>query len=101
MILIFQNLTLTLCKETLFALTLDLQVRYSLSAYSLLFKIVAPNFMSTGAELQWLSAFPSEAEMLFPPLTYLQATGRTGLVHVERDGQELTFAVVEVTPSLA
>ena len=76
-------------------------MRYSLSAHSLLFKIVAPNFMSTGAELQWLSAFPSEAEMLFPPLTYLQATGRTGCVTVERDGQQLSFAVIEVTPSLA
>ena len=76
-------------------------MRYSISANSLLFKIVAPNFMSIGAELQWLSAFPTEAEMLYPPLTYLQATGRTAHVTVDRDGQELSFSVVEVIPSLA
>lgn len=84
-----------------FGLLHMIQVRYSISANSLLFKIVAPNFMAAGAELQWLSAFPSEAEMLYPPLTYLQATGRTARVSVERDGQQLHFSVVEVIPSLA
>ena len=27
------------------------------------------NFMQYGADLQWLSAFPAEAEVLYPPLT--------------------------------
>jgi hypothetical protein len=82
--------------------TTDLRVavRYSLSRHSLLFKMVAPNFMSLGAELQWLSAFPNEAEVLFPPLTFLQPTGRMDRVDaVDRDGNPVTFTVVEVTPS--
>ena len=79
---------------------LKVAVRYSLSRHSLLFKLVCPNFMSIGAELDWLSAFPSEAEVLFPPLTFLQPTGRTDRVDaVDRDGKPVTFTVVEVTPS--
>ncbi len=38
------------------------QVRYSLSGHSLLFRVDVPNFMALGADLQWLSAFPGEAE---------------------------------------
>ena len=30
--------------------------------------------MSMGADVQWLSAFPDEAEFLYPPLTYLKPT---------------------------
>jgi hypothetical protein len=56
---------------------LSVAVRYCLSPRSLLFKIVSPNFMSMGADVQWLSAFPGEAEILYPPLTYLMPTGRT------------------------
>ncbi len=81
--------------------TMDLRVavRYSLSRQSLLFKIVAPSFMSLGAELQWLSAFPGEAEVLFPPLTFLKPTGRTDRVDaVDCDGRPVNFTVVEVTP---
>ena len=38
---------------------------------ALLFKLRTDSFMCRGAALGWLSAFPSEAETLFPPLTYL------------------------------
>jgi hypothetical protein len=75
-------------------------VRYSLSRHSLLLKIVAPNFMSLGAELKWLSAFPDEAEVLFPPLTFLHPTGR--IDHVETldcNSNLVSFKVVEVIPS--
>ena len=81
--------------------TTDLRVavRYSLSRHSLLLRIVAPGFMSLGADLAWLSAFPGEAEVLYPPLTFLQPTGRTDRVDaVDRDGRPVTFTVVEVTP---
>jgi hypothetical protein len=44
------------------------QVRYSLSGHSLLFRIVVPNFMSLGADLQWISAFPDEAEVIVSSL---------------------------------
>ncbi len=78
---------------------LRVAVRYSLSRHSLLFKIVAPSFMSLGAELQWLSAFPGEAEVLFPPLTYLKPTGRTDRVDaVDRYGHPVAFTIIEVTP---
>jgi hypothetical protein len=81
--------------------TTDLRVavRYSLSRHSVLLKVSAPNFMSLGADLQWLSAFPGEAEMLFPPLTYLQPTGRTDRVDaMDSNGNPVTFTIVEVTP---
>jgi hypothetical protein len=83
--------------------TTDLRVavRYSLSRYSLLLRIVAPNFLALGADLQWLSAFPSEAEVLFPPLTFLQPTGRTDSVNaLDRDGRQVTFTIIEVTASI-
>jgi hypothetical protein len=28
--------------------------------------------MSCGADISWLSVYPTEAEVLFPPLTYLK-----------------------------
>ena len=80
---------------------LEVAVRYSLSRQSLLFKIVSAGFMTTGADVQWLSAFPGEAEVLYPPLTYLRPTGRRESVIVERDGQQLSFEVIEVNPQLA
>jgi hypothetical protein len=81
---------------------LRLAVRYALSRHSLLLRIVVSNFMSLGAELQWLSAFPSEEEVLFPPLTYLKPTGRTDSVEaVDVEGRPVTFTVVEVTPFIA
>ena len=54
--------------------TTDVHVaaRYGLGQGSLLFKLKVANFMQYGAELQWLSAFPHEAEVLYPPLTFLQ-----------------------------
>ena len=57
-------------------LDLNVAVRYCLSPQSLLFKIVVTNFMSMGADVHWLSAFPKESEVLYPPLTYLEPTGR-------------------------
>ena len=56
---------------------LGVAVRYSLGQHSLLLKIVVPIFMTMGADVKWLSAFPDEEEVLYPPLTYLEPTGRT------------------------
>ncbi|KAL3921489.1 MAG: hypothetical protein SGPRY_004887 [Prymnesium sp.] len=63
---------------------------------SLLFKIKASSFLQYGAELQWLSAFPGEAEVCYPPLTYLQPTGRLQLV--KAGGKR--FTVCEVVPHI-
>jgi hypothetical protein len=81
---------------------LDVAVRYSLSAHSLLFKIVVPNFIALGAELQWLSAFPGEEEILYPPLTYLAPTNKTEEVQVDcGDGRRVCFTVIELRPTMA
>jgi len=74
-------------------------VRYSMSPHSLLFKIVADDFMSIGASLQWVSAFPAEAEYLYPPLTYLRPTGRSSKIKVKDSaGQGVVYTVIEVKP---
>jgi hypothetical protein len=81
---------------------LRVAVRYALSQHSLLFKLVPPNFMSVGAELQWLSAFANEAEVLYPPLTFLQPTGRIDRVDAKDcNGNPVTFTVVEVIPTFS
>ena len=33
--------------------------------------------MQRGASIQFLSAFPAEEEVLYPPLTFLKPTGKT------------------------
>jgi hypothetical protein len=79
--------------------TKDIRVaaRYALSGVSLLLKLRVNNFVQFGATLQWLSAFPAEKEVLYPPLSYLQPTGLTQLVEV--GGHK--FTVVEVQPHIA
>ena len=38
----------------------------------LLFKVATRSFMDQGDDLQYLSAFPGEREVLYPPLTHLR-----------------------------
>jgi hypothetical protein len=45
---------------------------YARSEHPLVFRLVASDFMACGANIAWLSMFPQEAEVLFPPLTYLK-----------------------------
>ena len=52
--------------------------------------------MERGADLTYLSAFPGEAEFLFPPLTYMKPTGRRQTCALEGGGP--IFTVIEVTP---
>jgi hypothetical protein len=81
---------------------LRVAVSYALSRHSLLFKLVPPTFMSVGAELQWLSAFANEAEVLYPPLTFLKPTGRIDRVDAKDcNGNPVTFTVVEVIPTFS
>ncbi len=53
------------------------------------------NALQRGAGVEWLSAFPTEEEIVFSPLTFLQPTGRWQVV--ELNG--MRFTIVEVTPS--
>lgn len=81
--------------------SLEVAVKYSLAKNSLLLKIVPQTFMATGADVSWLSAFPSESEMLYPPLTYLRPTGAWRDVVVDRaDGMIIKFRVIVVEPTV-
>ena len=77
--------------------TSDLQVamQYSLSASSVLLRIETNNYVKRGVGVRWLSAFPFEEEILFPPLTYLQAKGE--LEYFEAEGYRWTIVTVEPT----
>lgn len=76
---------------------LEVAVRYSSSANPLIFKVKTTSFMERGADLQFLSAFPGEAELAFGPLTYLKPTGQ--VQELSAGGRH--FTVVEVVPSFA
>ena len=52
-------------------------------------------YIHTGADLAWISLFPNESEVLYPPLTYMQPTGRSQVVEV--DGFHYTIVEVRVT----
>jgi len=78
-------------------------VRYALGDSSLLFKLRADSFMDRGADIAFLSAFPSEREYVYPPLTYLKPTGKLETIHVAAgevgDGSpETSITVLEVQP---
>ena len=73
---------------------LKVAVEYSMSESSLLFKIKTKSFMQRGADLQYLSAFPAEKELLYPPLTFLQPTGWS----MEHSVGGVKFTVIEVEP---
>ena len=82
---------------------LEVAVRYALSRAEedqalLLLKILVPSFVSSGADLGWVSAFPHEGEVLFPPLTFLQPTGRVDRLEAPRGGRRVPITVVEVVP---
>lgn len=77
---------------------LDVAVHYSSSSSTaLLLKLATASAMERGSDISFLSAFPGEAEVLFPPLTYLRPTG-----NVAKDLQvgECKITVVEVVPVL-
>ncbi len=62
---------------------------------SLLFRIKTSSFMQRGADLSFLSTFPSEAEYLYPPLTYLKPKGGVAKKLIFDD---VLFTVVDVEP---
>jgi hypothetical protein len=47
-----------------------------------------------GADVSWLSAFPIEEEILYPPLTFLQPTGRVETTSIDNT----MFTIVEIQP---
>ena len=80
--------------------TRDLRVALSYSDRAekrLLFKLRTHGFIDRGADLAFLSAFPDEIEVLYPPLTFLLPTGREDTITVG----DIEFSVVEVEPRFA
>jgi len=71
---------------------LSIAVRYAASAHALLLRLDTCNLMERGADISFLSVFPSEREYLFPPLVYLDPTGE---VETHDDG-ECSFTIVGV-----
>ena len=53
----------------------DVACNFAISKCPLVFKFVTPDFMSRGADIAFLSVYESEAEVLYPPLTYLRSKG--------------------------
>lgn len=66
---------------------------FAWSKCPLLFKFVSKSFMSHGADIGFLSVYPNEKEVLFPPLTYLRPVRITQ----ETIGTTV-YTVVEVEP---
>ena len=75
---------------------LSVAVRYSASQSSVLLRMVTKSFIERGADISYLSAFPGEAEVLFPPLTYLKPTGRTEEVATG----DASFTIIDVVPRM-
>ena len=62
---------------------------------ALIFRVIPEDFMSQGASLSFLSAFPREQEALYPPLTFFKPKGAP--LHFVYQGTE--FTIVNVRPS--
>ena len=73
---------------------LEVAVQYSTAAHSLIFKLRTDSFMQRGASIQFLSAFPGEEEILFPPLTFLKPMGK----QLSQPFGGRTITVIEVMP---
>ena len=78
----------------------EVAVQYGTCATgSLLFKIVVPTALQHGADLRWCSAFPGEAEVLYPPLTYLKSRKRHQEIICEENN--IVVTIIEVEPDLS
>lgn len=65
----------------------------------MLFKLKLQNPLDHGASLDWLSAFPAESEVLYPPLTFLQPTNRIQSIESKKSGASVT--IIELQPNLS
>ena len=75
---------------------LKVALQYAEAQHSLLLKLKTDSFMGRGVSIQFLSCFPGEAEVLFPPLTYLKPTGK----REELEFGERSIVVEEVVPHM-
>ena len=64
----------------------------SKSEHSLFFRIKVQSPMDNGADVSWLSAYPVEKEVIYPPLSYMQPLFQQSLKDVT-DGEAITMTV--------
>ena len=68
---------------------------------ALLMKIVTENNLQRGADVRFLSMFPGEAETLFPPLTFMQPTGKEQVMEFKLPGGgSFKLCIIEVKTTL-
>jgi hypothetical protein len=69
------------------------------STTALILKLKVPDALAHGADLQWISVFPGEAEVLYPPLTFLRPTGR--IQEVVSESSSCAVTVIEVIADMS
>ena len=82
---------------------LQVAVQYSASHDPMLMRVRTESFIERGADVSYLSAFPDEAEYLFPPLTYLRVTDYHSVdITVRLPGGQATrrYVIVDVKPHI-
>ena len=77
---------------------LQIAAEYSQSVEGslLIFKFKIENIKQFGADVSWLSAFPTEKEIVYPPLTFLQSTGKVETTTING----MAFTTVDIEPHL-
>ena len=76
--------------------SLEVAIKYSAGASSsVLLRLRTSSFMQRGADLSYLSCFPNEQEILYPPLTFLQVQR---VIRVPLPEMGVEYQVVEVVP---
>ena len=63
--------------------------------HAVIMRLRTTSHMNRGADISFLSAFPSEEEILFPPLTYLRPLGTMRVKKGKRN-----YVIVDVEPQL-
>jgi len=67
------------------SLARETAIDFAFSRAPMIVKFETPDFLSRGANISWLSVYPGEGEVLFPPLSYLRPKGSEMVVI---DGKE-------------
>merc|ERR1712190_158925 len=67
---------------------------YCKSKEPLVMRVVCESFMNRGSDMSWLSLYPGEEEVLYPPLTYLEVI-KTSLIENHRG------KVIDVRPHIS
>lgn len=72
----------------------NVAVEFALSTVPFLFQIETKDFLQRGADISFLSVYPDEQEMLYPPLMFLRSL-RTAPTIEKIDGYHVQIVVVE------